>query len=150
MSKAALTRKQKEELAKMYYLQGFTVQKDLAVKVGVSEKTISKWKNEGGWDKLVLNIPMVKNQQVQKLLSELEELNEFIETKEEGLRFANSKEADIRRKLIADIKDLEGDASVSDVIGVAMAFTKWVSKTDVEKSREVGNLFDLFIKERLR
>lgn len=150
MAKSALTRKQKEELAKMYYLQGYTVQKELAAKVGVSEKTISKWKIEGGWDKLMLNIPMVKQQQIQKLLRELEELNEHIEGKAEGKRFADSKEADVRRKLIADIKDLEGEASVSDIIGVAMAFTKWVSKTDVDKSREIGNLFDLFIKEKLQ
>jgi DNA-binding XRE family transcriptional regulator len=150
MAKAQLTRNQKQELAQLYYLQGYTVQKDLATKVGVTEKTISKWKIEGRWENLVLNIPMVKQQQIQKLLRELEAINGHIENKAEGKRFADSKEADVRRKLIADIKDLEGEASVSETINVAMAFTKWVSKTDAELSRTMSIYFDLFIKEQAK
>lgn len=149
MSTTKMDREAKKELAKMYYLRGLTVQKELAAKVGVTEKTIGKWIKDEKWDDLKLNIPMVKQEQLQKLLRELAALNQSIEDREEGQRFATSKEADVRRKLVADIKDLEEDASVADTISVAMAFTKWVSQDDLELSRRLSDLFDSFIKDKL-
>lgn len=149
MARAKLDNKQKRELAKMYYLEGHTVQKYLAKKVGVSEKTIGKWIKDDKWEDLLLNIPAVKQEQLQKLLRELSALNQFIEDKPEGQRFANSKEADVRRKLVSDIEALEGEASVRDTVAVAMQFVKFVSKIDADLSKQVNNLFDLFIKDKL-
>lgn len=134
----------------MHYRAGMTVQKQLALKVGVSEKTMSKWVREGEWEKLRMNIPLVKQEQLQAMLTELQQLNEFISTKPEGLRYADSKEADIRRKLVADIEALEGEAGIADTISVANGFTRWLAKVDVEKAQEIGLLLDSYIKEILR
>lgn len=147
---AKITTHQKKELAEMHYRAGMTMAKQLALKVGVTEKTMGKWIKEGEWEKLRMNIPLVKQEQLQKMLRELEQINQSIEEKPPGQQFADSKTADVRRKLIADLRDLEGETSVSDKVSVAMAFTKWLGKVDVAKAQEVGTLMDVFIKESLR
>lgn len=147
---AKLTLEQKKEFGRTLYSTGLTQQNLLAKKVGVTEKTIARWIKAYGWDKLRRNIPMLKDEQLIKLLDELTELNEYIANKPEGIRFADSKEADIRRKLIRDIETLEGESSVADIISVAMKFTKWVSNIDHKTGQEVSTLFDSFIKEQLR
>lgn len=147
---AKLTTDQKKDYARTLYSGGLTQKNLLAAKVGVTEKTISRWIKKYGWEKLKRNIPMLKDEQLVKLLDELSELNDFILKKEEGTRFADNKQADIRRKLIRDIETLEGESSVADVIHVAMKFSKWVSLIDLKKGQEVSTLFDGFIKEQLR
>jgi len=141
---------QKRELAEMHYRAGVTMAKALAAKVGVTEKTMGKWIKDGHWEKLRMNIPLVKQEQVQLMLAELQAINLTVATKPEGSRYADTKTADIRRKLVADLRDLEGETSVSDKISVAMSFTKWLGKIDVAKAQEVGALLDVFIKEGLR
>lgn len=145
-----LTLSQKKDYAATLYGNGLTQQNMLAAKVGVTEKTIGRWVKKYGWESLRRNIPLMKDEQLQMLLSELEQLNNSIADKPNGFRFADSKEADVRRKLIRDIETLEGENSVADVINVAMKFSKWVSQIDFQKGQEVSTLFDGFIKEQLR
>jgi len=146
-----MNRNQQKEFAKTLYLKsGITVQKELAARVGVSENTMGKWVKDEGWEKLRQNILLTRQEQLQYLLAELEELNKFISSKPEGFRFASSKEADTRRKLIRDIKDLETKASIAEIIEAAQRFTTWLTKVDYAKAKEVAVLFDSFIKEHLR
>ncbi len=144
-----LTIPQKKELAEMHYRAGLTQANLLAAKVGSTPKTVGKWIKAGKWEKYRLNIPLVKQEQIQKMLNELQELNASIEDRDEGQRFANSKEADIRRKLVADIKDLEGEAGTAERVSVGMAFIKFLGKIDLKVAQEVSVYFDSFIKDRL-
>ncbi|MBA3901593.1 MAG: DDE transposase family protein [Bacteroidetes bacterium] len=143
--------KKKKEYAKTLYLkEGITMQKELAVRVGVSENTMSRWMRNEGWEKLRKNILLTREEQIQHLLSELEEINGFIKLKPKGERFASSKEADIRRKIIKDIKELETNASLAEIIDTAKKYTNWLAKIDFAKAKEAASFFDLFIKENLK
>lgn len=145
------TNKQKREHAYMLYVkEGITVFKVLAERVGVTPKTISAWAEEDKWEKRRQNMLLTREEQMQNLLIELEELNNSIKLKKEGKRFASSAEADIRRKLIKDIKDLETKASVSEVIETCKRIIQWLSPVDFEKSKDVANIFDAFIKDNLK
>ncbi len=146
-----LTTQQKKEWAKtLYTKEGVTIQKQLAEKVGVSENTVSRWVRDEQWEKFRNNMLLTREEQMQNLLQELVELNEFIKDRPKGERFATSKEGDVRRKLIKDIKDLETKASLSETIHTATQFTKWLSALDLKKAKEVGDLFNSFIKEQMK
>lgn len=134
----------------LYVKEGITVFKVIAERVGATPHTVSKWAEEDKWEKKRQNMLLTREEQMQNLLIELEELNEFIKKKPEGQRFADSKEGDIRRKLVKDIKDLETKASISEIIETAKRFTKWLSEVDHAKSKEVADLFNSFIKDCLK
>lgn len=145
-----LTNKQKKDWAKTLYLKERLTQKELAGRVGVSENTISKWVNDEGWEKLRKNMMLTREEQMQLMLNELEALNTFIQKKPAGERFADSKEANIRRNLVKDIKELETKASLAEIIETGKRFIKWLSVADIKKAREIADLFDAFIKDNLR
>jgi transcriptional regulator with XRE-family HTH domain len=150
MSGSKLTIQQKKEWAKtLYTKEGMTVYKELAARVGASALTISKWVNEGQWEKLRVNMLLTRQEQLVLMINELEELNNYIKKKPAGERFADSKQGDTRRKLIRDIKDLETKASVAEMIETARRFTGWVKIHDYAKAQEFVTLFDAFIKDNL-
>ena len=145
------TNQQKYELAFMLYTkEGVTTKKVLAERVGVTPKTIADWIEKDKWEKRRQNMLLTREEQMQNLLIELEELNEFIKTKPEGQRFADAKQGDVRRKLIKDIKDLETKASISETIEVATKVVRWLANIDFAKSKEIANLFDSYIKDNLK
>lgn len=134
----------------LYTKDGITSFKEIAERTGASARSVSKWAKDENWEKYRQNMVLTREEQMQNLLLELSQLNESIKLKEEGSRFADTKEADIRRKLIRDIKDLETKASIAEIIESARRFLKWLSLTDLEKAKEVTNLFDSFIKDCLK
>jgi len=137
------------ELARALYLSGNTMQKDLAQRVGVTEKTIGRWVQKGEWDKLRKNLLLTREEQMAAMLTELEELNNFIKLKPEGSRFASTKEADIRRKLVRDLRELETRASVAETVNVARAMLAWCRDHDHTQAPLLTALFDLYIRTRL-
>lgn len=146
-----LTLKQKQEHAFLLFTRdNITVHKELSAKTNVSPKTISKWITDGSWDKYRQNMLLTREEQMQNLLNELSQLNEAIKLKPEGFRYADSKEADVRRKLIKDIKDLETKASIAEHIGSLKSFIKWVTPINYDKAKEITLLADSFIKDCLR
>jgi transcriptional regulator with XRE-family HTH domain len=146
-----MNNQQRKDWAKTLYLkEDVTVQKELAERVGVNPNTVGRWIKDEGWEKLRMNLLMTREEQLQNLYAELKELNEFIKDKKPGKRFADSKEADTRRKLIIDIKALETKASIVEMIETAKRFIQWVKKFDFEKAKELTVLFDGFIKDSLR
>lgn len=146
-----LTTKQKKEWAfTLYTKEGMTNQKQLAEKVGVSENTMSRWVREEMWEKYRNNMLLTREEQMQNLLMELVEINEEIKGYDKGARYASSKLADVRRKLIRDIKDLETKANLSEIIHVGTNFLKFVSALDLQKAKEIGDLFNSFVKQNMK
>lgn len=150
MAKTRLTKdeiKQRHEHAFLLYTeQKITDQRELSKRVGISETTISKWVNDGNWKKYALNIPLTRSEQMQNLLAELTEMNNFIKAYPEGQRFADSKMADARRKLIKDIKDLETKALPAEIIAAMRLFIEFVRPENLEEARVITKWADMFIK----
>lgn len=133
----------------LYVHEGVTTQKELAARVGITEKTIGKWITEGNWDKYKKNFVLTRQEQMGNLLDELTELNAAIKKKAAGLRFADSKEGDIRRKLIKDIKELETKASKPEAISACISLLDFVRKVSLEKAQQLAPYVDGFIKSLL-
>jgi transposase len=136
------------EVAKVLFMQGYT-QKEIAAKITVSEQTISKWAKTDHWDNLKKNLVNSKTERLSELYDELMALNAMIKTRDEGFRFPNSKEADIRRKLIRDIADLERKYNIGQTTVIARDFITFCRDIDFDFSQKANEYFDLFINHQI-
>lgn len=135
--------------AKILFIKDKLTQKEISFKTGISEKTIGKWANEGKWDKEQRNFVVTRQEQMGNLLDELTELNAFIKTFPEGMRFADSKLGDVRRKLIKDIKELETSSSKPEAISACIALLNFIRKIDLTIAQQLGPFIDAFVKSLL-
>ena len=142
----AASAKDKKDYAKLLFLRENLTQKEIAAKVGVTEKTIGKWIKDENWEHLKTSIVITKEEQLRRIYDQIAALNDFILTKEDG-KFANSKEADSLTKLAAAARALETDVALADVIEVAKRFIHFLRMVDIDKAKEVTVLFDAFIKD---
>jgi transposase len=139
-----------KELAKLLYTKEFLSQKEISERIGVSEKTISKWAATDNWKRLRQSMVITKGEQLMSLYEQLDELNTTIRTREEGNKYANSKESDIISKLSASIKNLERETNIADIVSVMSKFLNYVRAIDIEKAKEISYFSDVFIKESLK
>src|SRR5690349_18739838 len=100
-----ITISDKQYLAKILFTREQLDQKVVAKKVNVSEKTMSKWVNEFQWKNLRKRLLVSKEEVLNNLYEQMEELNNSIRKKNEGQRYGNTKEADIQIKLTASIRN---------------------------------------------
>lgn len=145
-----MTRTQKQDYAKVLYLNDSLTQKEIADKVGVTEKTIGSWIKKGNWPQLKSSLIITKDEELRRIYVQINQLNNHIETREEGSRYADAKEADTLSKLAATARAMESDASLSDVIAVFKRFANWLRKIDLAKAQEFISIQDEFVKTLLR
>ncbi len=163
-------RKQKEfDYAKMLFVKERLTQKEVARRVGVTEKTIGKWVDQEKWEDLRKSMLTTKDSQLTHLYNQLEWLNNHIAQRDiiydlpagvspndknfnaakyriiQG-NVANSKEADSIAKITSAINKLETETSIADTVEVAMKFIKYVSPSDFELSKKITDYFDSYIK----
>lgn len=141
---------QLRDYAKLLYTKERISQKEIAARVGVSEVTISKWAKADNWEGLKINLSVTREERMMSTMMQLTELDNSIATQDVGFRFPNSKLADVRRKLVADLAALEIDCGIKDIVDVSVKFLEWLRKTDLARAQEVSDYFDAFIKEQLR
>ncbi len=73
------SRKQVEkDLAKMLFVNENISQKEIAERLDVTEKTVSKWVKEGDWEKLKVSLLVTKDSQLTALYAQLQAVNDEI------------------------------------------------------------------------
>lgn len=142
-----LTNKQKRDFARTLYLKENLTQQEIADRVGVSRQSLSRWIKDDKWEEMKASLTLTREQQIASLHRQVQELNNTILSREEGLRFATSAEADTITKLATAIKKLETDTGLSDIISVGVRFLDYLRPIDPEKTREFTRLWDGFVKE---
>lgn len=142
----------KDHVKILYTKENITTNKELALRSGISEKTIGKWvaEEKESWDKLKKNLLLTREEQMLNLYDELTEINNFIKEKPEGFRFADSKLGDVRRKLVKDIKELETKAALPEIIHACTALLNFIRQADLKTAQELTKWVDVFIKSQLR
>ncbi|MDH8702356.1 transposase [Dysgonomonadaceae bacterium PH5-43] len=135
---------QKKELAKYIFLteKGIT-QKELAKKAEISLVTANKWVKE--WEHLRLNLLQTREERHISTLVQLSKLDEEIAK----VGYPDSKQADIRRKLTADLEALEQEASIRDVAEVGKRLLSWLRPINTDHASLVGAIINEFIKHLL-
>ncbi|MCC2590353.1 hypothetical protein [Chryseobacterium sp. MFBS3-17] len=175
-----LKKTEQREYAKFLYTEKSLTQKEIAEKVGVTEKTLKTWidANEGEWKKLKKSLMTTKSQQITMLYDQLARINEEIECRpivhksmtvpvkldKEGKpthkapeydpivlsNVPTSKEADIITKITNAIQKLEGETSIGETVQIAMTFIEYVRDVDFELAQKISELFDMFIRQLLK
>jgi hypothetical protein len=113
------------ELAKRLFLDDKLTFKEVAIKVGVTEKTISNWAKADKWQEINRSLLVTKDVQIASLYDQLEWLNQDIKRRE--IKVATSKEADAISKITSAINRLETETSTGDAIEVMRKFMTYLS-----------------------
>jgi transcriptional regulator with XRE-family HTH domain len=147
-----ITIAQKKEHAKLLYtVEGVTVGKELAERVGVSAQTISKWINSEDWEALRSSVLLTKEAELRRLYRRFTFLNDLIEKREiEEQKPVSNSEADSLVKISAAIKNLETDVSASESMEVLKNFINSVRPHNLELAKQMTKYADIFIKSLLK
>lgn len=142
---------QKKEHAKLLYtVEGVTVGKELAERVGVSPQTISKWINSEDWEMIRSSLMMTREAELRRLYRRLSFLNDTVEQREEKEKKPiTNAEADTLVKISASIKNMETDVSVSEAIQILKNFINAVRPNNLQLAKEMTIEADHFIKSLL-
>ena len=144
----ALKKLQEKEFAKSLYIGGGISQKEIASRVGVTEKTLATWIKAGKWENLKKSLLTTKQAQLSFLYDQLDFLNTDISQRD--YKVAIGKEADTIIKLTAAINRLETETSIGDTVEVARNFIEFVRPQDLELAKQITNLFDVFITAKMK
>lgn len=147
----ALKKQQQNEFAKILFVEQNLSQKEIAERVGVTEKTVGNWVKNGDWEKLKKSLLVTKKTQIARLYDQLEWLNNEIATRDREIgNVATSKEADTIAKITRAINTLETETSIGEIIEVATSFIDFVRSIDLDKAKEITGFFDLFINDKMK
>lgn len=136
-----------KDVAYTLFLSGYA-QKEIAKKLHISEQTVSRWAKDGEWKDRKTTLLMDKGERLYELYNELSEFNRMIKDKV-GYKVADSKEADARRKLITDIKDLETKYNIGEAISIGRDFTSYLKDIDFDFALQVLEAYDGFINHKI-
>jgi len=139
-----LKKVQEREYAKLLFTQMGLTQKEVAAKVGVTEKTIGKWKEQEQWDQLKTVLITTRSNVIKNLQRQME-----LWQLEIGDKLAGTKEADILIKLANAINALEKDTGISEMVDTGMKFIQFLQQNDMAIAKDVTNYFDIFIKSKM-
>lgn len=140
---------QTRQWARSMYLHENRTQQEIADAVGVTRQTVARWAKLDKWDEMKVSLTMTRETQIKNMYRQLSEINQAILGREDGKRFATSKEADTIAKLTDSIKKLETEIGIHDVVSVAERFIGWLRPIDVDQTKTFVDLFDKFIKSLL-
>ncbi|NOS94547.1 MAG: hypothetical protein HOP30_21765 [Cyclobacteriaceae bacterium] len=144
-----ITIEEKKELAKILFTREHLDQKVVAVRVNVSEKTISKWVTDGNWREMRRRLLLTKEAELTNLYEELEHLNTLIKTN--PTKHADSKQADIRIKLTSSIRDLETKLGIAEIVESGIRFIKHVQQVGTtEQVLEMSDLWNSFVQASMK
>lgn len=143
------TRKQVEkDFAKVLFVNDNVTQKEIAERLTVTEKTVSKWIKEGEWEKMKKSILVTKNSQLSMLYDQLDFINNDIKLRD--YKIATTKEADVISKLTASIKKLETETNVGETIEVSKQLIQFIRSADLQFATQLTRYCDAFIQEKMK
>jgi transposase len=119
-------RDDKKDHARLYYMRGET-QKAIAVIVGVSEVTVSKWVNEENWDMKRAAERVTRPELVNQNLQLIATLQRQIIDSENPVKEAKALSDQIS-KLASAIEKLDKKTNVVQIIDGFIAFSRWMQE----------------------
>lgn len=144
-----LTTAQKKDFAKSLFLHENLTQEEIALRTGVSRRSVGRWMEAEDWKGLKVSVTITREQQIGHLYRQLADLNDAIAARDKTKRHATPAEADTIGKLTAAIQKMEVDTGIVEIVNAAKGILNFVRKTDPEKAIELSYLLDDYIKEKI-
>lgn len=126
---------QKYEYAYLLYMQKIP-QKEIAERVGVSQQTLVKWKDEGGWEYKRVAKTVSRDQIINKVLLRI---NEMLDSEEEF-------NADEFSKAANQLSKLKQGCTIDDIADILTRFGDWV----IEQSASDKTITTEFVQQLTR
>ncbi|WP_312078371.1 helix-turn-helix transcriptional regulator [Chryseobacterium sp.] len=161
-----LKKTEQKEYAKFLFTEKNLTQKEIAEKVGVTEKTLAKWisENDNEWKKLKTSLITTKPAQIKSLYEQLERINETIQTRpvvydvpahylkpikvknadgSESLEYQKYTETDFPVK----IGNFPNSKDSDTIVKITNAIAKLEAETSIGDSVNVGMEFCEFVRD---
>lgn len=149
MAAREMTMKMKRDWAKLLHLKTAMSQKEICAKVKITPATFKKWHDKEKWDLLKSAYVITKEQELRRIYIQINEINNQIENRDEGERYASPREADTLSKLASTARNLETETNIANIVDAFVDFTEWLRQNEFDKAREFNAYFDSFIKHKL-
>lgn len=136
----------KYDLARRLYMDKVPM-KEIAQRVGTTPQTLSAWKRRGAWQEHRTAELLSPRRLYRKLLTQLDSLIEM---------GAPADTADAISKICKQIKELQHETTVDDIISVLSGFGDWLIQrgkelgTDTDFVQELTRLQDIYVQECLQ
>lgn len=133
----------KYDLARRLYLDRVPM-KEIAKRLNMTPQTLTAWKQKGAWQERRNAETLSPKRLYNKLLKQLDDLIEMGNPADT---------ADAISKICKQVKDLQRDTTVDDVIGALSGFGDWLIRRGKEMGvsrefvQELTRLQDLYIRE---
>lgn len=144
----AITKKEERNYAQILYVNENLTAKEIAARVGVTQKTMGRWIKDGKWDQLRKSMLVTKQKMITMMYDQLEALNNSIAERTPAI--PDGKEADVISKITTSIQRLETEASVAETIEVAKSFINYVREYNLELAKEITEHFDSYIQYKMK
>lgn len=131
-----------KKLAQQLYIYGDSSQQKIAEDLGISEKTLSKWKEDEGWDKIKAARNLGKDSLVTKLYSQA--LKITIDAENDN-RILNSKEMDTIVKIASTIDKLDRKVNLPNAISVFKEFNNFLVKINPNLAKQITEYQQKFL-----
>lgn len=136
----------KYDLARRLYMDKIPM-KEIAKRVGTTPQTLSAWKRQGAWQEHRTAELLSPRRLYRKLLTQLDSLIEM---------GSPADTADAISKICKQIKELQHETTVDDIISVLSGFGDWLIQrgrelsTDTAFVQELTRLQDIYVQECLQ
>lgn len=138
-----------KDLARALFLSSTLNQKQIAEKVGIAEKTMSKWVNDENWEKQKKSLTTSKQEQLAMLYDILAKLNKQAKDSLEDDDPETNPDSDGIIKIAAAIQKLEKEAGVGETIQCYIGLMRFVQKENIEEAKIVDKWFYMYIQDKL-
>lgn len=143
-----LSKDSEREFARMLYVNERITFKEIATRVKVSEKTVSKWAELDGWDKLRKSLLTTRQNQLVHFYNQLDALNELIADRDR--KIPTSSEADIMSKITAAINKLETEVGLGEYVEVSKKLLTFIQSANLNDAVLFKNYIDEFINAKVK
>lgn len=140
-----MAKHREKQLAYEYYIKGLLTQREIAKIIGISEKTLVEWIQEGKWEENRNKLQLSKAQ-----LAELTYQTSILFMKQlaekEKVQIAD---IDAITKIAAAIDKIVGKSSAPNVIEIMMDFLKFVEKYGPNHAKILSELAQNYIQTKI-
>lgn len=156
-----VSKQQQREHARLLYVGERITLKEVAERVGVTEKTIGRWCKEDSWDTLRKSLLNTSENQLSHFYNQLEAINIDIATRPEILEdgkpitrppknIPTNAESDTLSKITSSIQRLEKEIGLGEIVHTGKMMITFIQQINIEDAKLFKNYFDEFINTRLK
>lgn len=143
-----LSKDSEKEFARMLYVNERITFKEIAARVKVTEKTVSKWAEADGWEKLRKSLLTTRQNQLVHWYNQLDALNEEISVRDR--KIPSTSEADVMSKITANISRLETEIGLGEYVEVSKKLLMFIQSANLPDAVLFKNYIDEFINAKIK